>query len=72
MSIDYAPSTLSEPKTAVRHFEYSINQLSKLLGLTARAKPGFMLRADLAWPMNSVGAQSAYQPRVQASASYQF
>ena len=42
------------------------------LGLTARAKPGFMLRADLAWPMNSVGAQSAYQPRVQASASYQF
>ena len=42
------------------------------LGLTARAKPGFMLRADLAWPMNSVGAQAAYQPRVQASASYQF
>ena len=42
------------------------------LGLTARARPGFLLRADLAWPMNSVGAQAAYQPRVQASASYQF
>ncbi|MDP9124203.1 MAG: BamA/TamA family outer membrane protein [Pseudomonadota bacterium] len=42
------------------------------LGLTARARPGFMLRADLAWPMNTVGAQSAYQPRVQASATYQF
>jgi DNA-binding transcriptional MerR regulator len=36
MSIDYAP-TVSEPKTALRSFEYSINQLSKLLGLTARA-----------------------------------
>ncbi|QUD88250.1 MerR family transcriptional regulator [Phenylobacterium montanum] len=36
MSIDYAPSHV-EPKGAIRSFEYSINQLSKLLGLTARA-----------------------------------
>ncbi|MEO5688086.1 MAG: POTRA domain-containing protein [Burkholderiaceae bacterium] len=52
------------------HSSYELSSYG--LGLTARAKPGFMLRADLAWPMNSVGAQSAYQPRVQASASYQF
>ncbi len=36
MSIDYAPSHV-EPKGAIRSFEYTINQLSKLLGLTARA-----------------------------------
>lgn len=36
MSIDYAPSR-AEPKGAIRSFEYTINQLSKLLGLTARA-----------------------------------
>ncbi|HEY2660909.1 MAG TPA: MerR family transcriptional regulator [Caulobacteraceae bacterium] len=37
MSVDYAPTTAAEPKGALRSFEYSINQLSKLLGLTARA-----------------------------------
>jgi DNA-binding transcriptional MerR regulator len=37
MSIDYAPTLSVEPKTAIRSFEYTINQLSKLLGLTARA-----------------------------------
>ena len=42
------------------------------LGLTARAKPGLSLRADLAWPMNTVGATQAYQTHVQASAAYQF
>ena len=42
------------------------------LGLTARAKPGFLLRADLAWPMNTIGDRQAYQTHVQASASYQF
>jgi hemolysin activation/secretion protein len=42
------------------------------LGLTMKAKPGFTVRGDLAWPVNSVGAQSAGQPRVQASAAYQF
>lgn len=36
MSIDYAPTHV-EPKGAIRSFEYTINQLSKLLGLTARA-----------------------------------
>jgi len=36
MSIDYAPSHV-EPKGAIRSFDYTINQLSKLLGLTARA-----------------------------------
>ncbi len=36
MSVDYAPSHV-EPKGAIRSFEYTINQLSKLLGLTARA-----------------------------------
>jgi hemolysin activation/secretion protein len=42
------------------------------LGLTAKAKAGFTLRGDLAWPLTSVGAQAALQPRVQASAAYQF
>ncbi len=42
------------------------------LGLTARAKPGFQLRADLAWPMNSLNDRPAYQTHVQASAAYQF
>ena len=42
------------------------------LGVSARAKPGFTLRADLAWPMNSIGPTQAYQTHVQASASYQF
>jgi hemolysin activation/secretion protein len=42
------------------------------LGLTMKAKPGFTLRGDLAWPLNSIGAQAALQPRVQASAAYQF
>ncbi len=37
MSVDYAPTPVIEPKGALRSFEYSINQLSKLLGLTARA-----------------------------------
>ncbi len=42
------------------------------LGVTARAKPGLQLRADLAWPMNSIGDRPAYQTHVQASAAYQF
>ncbi len=42
------------------------------LGLTMKSKPGFTLRGDLAWPLSSIGAQSALQPRVQASAAYQF
>ncbi|MDR3508248.1 MAG: MerR family transcriptional regulator [Caulobacteraceae bacterium] len=37
MTIDYAPTTTHELKSGVRHFEYTINQLTKLLGLTARA-----------------------------------
>jgi hemolysin activation/secretion protein len=42
------------------------------LGLTARARPGFQLRADLAWPMNTFNDRPAYQTHVQASAAYQF
>jgi hemolysin activation/secretion protein len=42
------------------------------LGVTMKAKPGFTLRGDLAWPLIEIGAQSALQPRVQASAVYQF
>jgi hemolysin activation/secretion protein len=42
------------------------------LGVTMKAKPGFTLRGDFAWPMNSIGAQAALQPRLQASANYQF
>ena len=42
------------------------------LGVTMTAKPGFTLRGDYAWPLNSIGAQSALQPRMQASANYQF
>lgn len=37
MSIDYAPTSHADAKGSLRSFEYSINQLSKLLGLTARA-----------------------------------
>ena len=42
------------------------------LGLTTRAKPGFQLRADLAWPMNTFNDRPAFQTHVQASADYQF
>ena len=42
------------------------------VGLTLKAEPGFSLRGDLAWPLVSIGAQSAGLPRVQASAAYQF
>ena len=42
------------------------------LGWTMKGKPGLAVRGDLAWPLNSVGAQTALQPRVQASAVYQF
>ncbi len=42
------------------------------LGMTLRERSGFTLRGDLAWPLVSVGAQAALQPRVQASAAYQF
>lgn len=49
---------------------YKLNSYG--LGLTMKAKPGFTLRGDLAWPLNSIGAQAALQPRVQASAAYQF
>lgn len=42
------------------------------LGLTARARPGLQLRADLAWPMNSLNDRPAWQTHVQASAAYQF
>jgi hemolysin activation/secretion protein len=51
----------------------SSTQLSSYgLGLTARAKPGLQLRADLAWPMNTLNDRPAYQTHVQASAAYQF
>ena len=42
------------------------------LGMTARARPGLQLRADLAWPMNTLNDRPAYQTHVQASAAYQF
>lgn len=42
------------------------------LGVTMKAQSGFVLHGDLAWPLTDVGAQGALQPRLQASAVYQF
>jgi hemolysin activation/secretion protein len=41
-------------------------------GLTVKAKPGFSLRADLAWPLRDSTFQQAYSPRLQASAAFEF
>jgi hemolysin activation/secretion protein len=41
-------------------------------GLTLRAQPGLQVRADLAWPVFATTFQKAHEPRLQASAGYEF
>lgn len=54
------------------HVRSSYQLSSYGLGMTMRGRSGFSLKGDLAWPLTSVGAQAALQPRLQASAGYQF
>ena len=46
--------------------------ISTGVGLTVASKAGFSLRADLAWPLRATMFQSAYRPRLQGSAIYEF
>jgi len=50
----------------------SFELLSTGLGLTVKAKGGFNLRSDVAWPLRDSGQQQAGRARVHASAAYEF
>jgi len=41
-------------------------------GLTLKVNGGFNLKADIAWPLRDTNYQKAYDPRLLASASYEF
>ena len=41
-------------------------------GVTLKVSNGFNLKADLAWPLRDTNYQKAYEPRLHASASYEF